>query len=65
MPKTKKLRNVAKNIATQYRERPVEMLIATAAVITAGAKLTNAIIETQNAATWRREVKRRENKDQD
>ena len=39
---------------------PVESVIVGIAAMTAAAKLNNSITQSRNAATWRREVKRRE-----
>ena len=55
-----KLNDVKNKTVDLYREHPVEMLMATAAVVTATAKAAGAINDSANAATWRREVKRRE-----
>lgn len=65
MSKKTKLRNAKNTIVNLYKEHPAEMLVATAAVISAAAKLANTVTESRNAETWRREVKRRESKTQD
>lgn len=56
----KKATETKNRIVAMYSERPVEMLLATAAVIGAAGKVIHSINEAQNAATWRKEVKRRE-----
>ena len=55
-----KLTEIRDNVFQLYRERPVEMLIATAALCGGVAKLMTSVTDSRNAETWRREVRRRE-----
>lgn len=59
MPTKQQVTNAKNRIVALYTERPVEMLIATAALLTGVAKVMNAVNESQNAVSWRREVNRR------
>lgn len=46
--------------AQLMRDRPLETLAVAAATATAVAKVIDTVSRAQNAATWKREVKRRE-----
>lgn len=55
-----KYKGIALGVVDAVREKPVECLMATGVAIGIVAKAVSSITEAQNAATWRREVKRRE-----
>ncbi len=55
-----KLEKAKQDILKLYKEKPLEMMLATAAAIGAVTKVVHTVTEAQNAKTWRREVKRRE-----
>ena len=63
MPTKQQFTDAKNRIVSLYRERPIEMLMVTAAVFTGSAKLINSVNETANAVTWRREVTRRTRND--
>lgn len=55
-----KYKGIALGVADAVREKPIETLFAVATVIGIAAKTVSTVTEAQNAATWKREVKRRE-----
>jgi hypothetical protein len=59
MPTKKQISDAKNKIVAMYAERPIEMMIATGALLTGVAKVVHSINESQNAVSWRREVNRR------
>lgn len=57
-----KLTKTKNDILKLYKEKPLEMMVATAAAVGAVTKIIHTVTEAQNAQTWRREVRRRERK---
>lgn len=58
----RKYREASDKIYHTITTYPVESVIVGIAAMTAAAKLNNSITQARNAATWRREVRRREAK---
>ena len=59
-----KVQKAKEDILKLYKEKPLEMMLATAAAVGAVTKIVHTVTEAQNAKTWRREVRRRERKQQ-
>lgn len=59
MPTKQQVTNAKNRIVALYEQKPIEMMIATGALLTGVAKVVHTINESQNAVTWRREVNRR------
>lgn len=48
--------------AQLLEERPLETIVVASAAVGAAAKLIHSVTEARNAAVWKREVRRREEK---
>lgn len=59
MPSKKQVVAAKNRIIALYSEKPIEMMLATGALLTGVAKVVSTINESQNAVSWRREVNRR------
>ncbi len=56
----KKFNDVKARFLQLLEERPLETIAAISAVALAAAKMIGAVTEARNSATWKREVRRRE-----
>jgi hypothetical protein len=56
----KKFEDVKAKALQLMEERPLETLAVAAVTVTAVAKLISSVTEARNSATWKREVRRRE-----
>jgi len=64
MSAKKKFEDVKAKAIQLMEERPLETIAVAAVAITATAKLISSVTEARNSATWKREVQRREQKQQ-
>lgn len=59
MSKKQKVTDAKNRIIDLFSEKPLEMIVATGALLTGVAKVAHTVVEAQNAVSWRREVNRR------
>jgi len=64
MTAKKKYEEVKTKFVQLLQERPLETIATVSAAALATAKIITAVTEARNAATWKREVKRREQNQQ-
>ena len=58
----KKFEDIKAKAIRLFEERPLETIATLSAAALATAKLISSVTEARNSATWKREVRRREEK---